>query len=330
MAIYTYKRHWNGSTTTTYFWNTDTHIASTNGTFSHLSELLYPDNTIVDVYQSGTQVKVIAFNSTVNGSSVPSTSYPRLYLTETIVVGSTGDTQNTLLFKRCNSGDSPPTFEFGVYSHITKDVTIFSYPLSSAPFCSAYSISEDTIIQQSCIGTTLRRVYYDGEDGVTIDDTVNSEICGYVAPVPDVVVTEVKRVKIDHSCYNSPVFLRWKNTLGGWDHWLFFNTQTENLKTESIGDFVHPVSDIASAEGDKESLGYNAGNTMILGANGLSGNQYLAIRDLLYSPVIYKVETTGSKKTVRVKPGTFSSETKDRKHSIEFEIILPDTFTVRS
>jgi hypothetical protein len=330
MAVYTYKRHWNGSTTTIYYWNTDTHIASTNGSFSMFSEILYPDNTIVDIYQSGSQVKLIAFNSTVNGSSTPATSYPRLYLTETIVVGTSGDNQNTLLFKRCNSGDSPPTFEFGIYSHTTKDVTVFTYPLSAAPFCSAYSISEDTIIQQSCIGTTLRRVYYDGEDGVTIEDTVNSTICGYTPPVPEVVVTEVKRIKVDHGCYNNPVFLRWRNTLGGWDHWLFHKTQTENIQTESVGEFTQPVYDLENSEGATKSLGFSAVESMILGADGLTANQYLAIKDLVKSPSIYKVETDGTKRIVRVKPGTFSSDTKDRKHSIEFEIILPDLFTVRS
>jgi hypothetical protein len=330
MAINIYRRYWQGAYTTTYSWNTETHLPSASSYLGLLTEITYPNFSVVDVYQSGSNVLMAIFSVGYFSGQGSLTGDGSRNLRTQILQGYTGDTQNTLLFKRCNMIASPPTFEFGLYSHTTKDVSVFSYPLSSAPFCSAYSISEDTIIQQSCVGTTLRRVYYDGESGVIIQDTPNSAVCGYVGPVIEVEVTEVKRIKIDHSCYNNPVYLVWKNTLGGWDQWLFSKTQTENLKTESIGEFIQPVYSLSTSDGSTKALGFNAGNTMILGANGLNDNQYLAIKELLYSPAIYKVETDGSQKIVRVKPGSFSNETKDSAHSIEFEILLSDTFTVRS
>ncbi len=331
MATYIYKRTSVGTTRTTYRWDSASNVATVEVTLGVVSTpVSYPNNTIVDVYQSGANVKIVTFNSSNYGGATVDGSYPRLFLNSINVVGNTGDIQNTLLYKRCNTEASPPTFEFAVYSNITKDVSVFFYPLALAPFCSAYSVSEDTVIQQTCVVTTLRRTYYDGESGVTVEDTLNSVTCGYVAPVPDVVISEVKRIKIDHNCYNNPVFLVWKNTLGGWDHWLFYNAQTESLKTESIGEFTQPAYFIEQSEGLSKSLGVNANNTMILGANRLNDNQYLAIKDLITSPKIYKVETDGAKQIVLMKAGTFSKDTKDRLHSIEFEITLPDTFTVRS
>jgi hypothetical protein len=329
MAIYIYKQFFNGTNYTRLFWNTDTKQANDN--FAGVLPLLeYPDNTIVDVYQDGSVVSIITYNGSNNASAIPYASYPRLYLNKSTVVGAGGDTQNTLLYVRCNSGDSPPTYEFAVYSNTTKEVKTFIYPLSQAPFCSPLALDESFVIQQSCVGTTLRRIYYDGADGITTEDTPNSAICGYVAPVPDVVVTEVKRVKIDHTCYDNPVFLRWKNTLGGWDQWLFKGTQTESLTTADTGDFITPGYDLAISEGSTKSLGKTAGERIILGAEGLTNNQKEALKDLLYSPMIYHVQTDGSQKIVRVKPGTFSFEKKNNRHSLEFEIVPPEINTVRS
>jgi hypothetical protein len=295
------------------------------------TDILYPDSTIVEVYQKSPGVVVMmVYSSAYTNAGNASLPYPKFYLNEVAIVGAGGDTNNTLLYVRCNSGDSPPTYEFAVYSNTTKEVKTFIYPLAQAPFCSPYALNESVIIQQSCIGTTLRRIYYDGVDGITTEDTPNSVICGYVAPVPDVVVTEVKRIKVDHSCPDNPVFLRWKNTLGGWDQWLFKGNQTEGLSTADIGDFIQPVYSLATSEGSTKSLGKVAGERIILGAEGLTDNQKEALKDLLYSPMVYHVQTDGSQKIVKIKPGTFSFEKKNRRHSLEFELVPPEINTVRS
>jgi hypothetical protein len=329
MALYIYKRYeispgyWRQT-----HWVTDVHKAFQTFISGSISEVEYDDDTIVDVYQkSSTEVAIVFYNSSYDDGT--QADYPRLFLNEIIVSGNSGDTKNTLLFKRCSVG-SPPAFEFGIYSHTTKDVTIYSYPIAQAPFCSALSIDTETVIQSYCTGTTLNQVYYDGEDGVTVEQTSNSATCGYVTPAPDTTITETKRIKIDHSCYNNPVYLKWRNTLGGWDQWLFSGTQTDNLITEEIGEFQEPVWDIETAEKTSESLGMNAGKTLILGADNLTLNQYNAIREILYSPKVYKIETDETKQVVRVNKGTFNTETKNGLHSIEFEIILPDINTVKN
>jgi hypothetical protein len=330
MALYVYRHLPLSGLTNKYIWNSVSKITYIETSASG-SNVLYPDNTIVDVFQKAPgQVSVIVYNS-ANKFYDDFTGYPKNYLSETILTSTNGDTQNTLLYKRCNTGDSPPTFEYAVYGHTSKEVSTYNFPLTSAPFCEAYAVSDVTILSQSCIGTTLRRTYYDGVDGVIIEDTINSPICGYVAPIPDVVVTEVKRIKVDHTCYKNPYYLVWKNTLGGWDHWLFYNTQTENLITNDLGNFTNEAfASLSLSEGQTKSLGKNAANSIILGADNLTTNQRDAIKDLLVSPSIYKVETDGSKKIVLMKPGTFSTEKKSDRHSIEFEIYPPETYTVKS
>lgn len=294
-------------------------------------EVEYDDNTIVDVYQkSSNRVAMAIYNSSYNGSTLPYYTFPRLFVNEVVLSGTAGDINNILLFKRCNTELSPPTFEFAIYSLTTKEVTLFTYPLSQAPFCSAYALSEEFVIQQYCVGTTLRRVYYDGESGIVTEDTPNSAVCGYVPPVPEVEVTEVKTIKLDRLCYNNPVFLKWRNSIGGWDQWLFGGTQTDGLTTDDIGDYQTPIWDLSTAESTSNSLGKNASNSLIVGADNLTDNQLSAIREILYSPKVYKIETNGNKQGVKVKPGTFSKETRNGRHSIEFEIILPDLYTVKS
>jgi hypothetical protein len=317
-------------------WSTVTRSA-TEQTVSTSSAFALPNNTIVDVYQKspGTVVIVSYMGSAIAGNL-------GLNLSETVIRGGGGDTNNTLLFQRYEPG---VTFEFAIYSHVTKEVTLFTYPVAQVWYTYILfpnveyidQVEVDFLLQQYCLGTTLRRVYYDGSedssppgDLIRIEDTPNSTICGYVEPVPEVIVTEVKRVKIDHACYDNPVYLVWKNTLGGWDQWLFQKTQTNNLDTESLGSFEEPEYDLETSEGASNSLGSNAGESLILGADNLTTNQYNAIRDLLYSPMIYQVEKDSSKKKVLIMPGSFSMETKDRLHSIEFEISLPKINTVRS
>ena len=46
-------------------------------------------------------------------------------------------------------------------------------------------------------------------------------------------ITEIKRVKINRDCRKNPVYLMWKNSLGGWDFWLFDNKSENTIKTKA-------------------------------------------------------------------------------------------------
>lgn len=46
-------------------------------------------------------------------------------------------------------------------------------------------------------------------------------------------ITEIKRVKINRDCRKNPIYLMWKNSLGGWDFWLFDNRSENVIKTKA-------------------------------------------------------------------------------------------------
>lgn len=45
-------------------------------------------------------------------------------------------------------------------------------------------------------------------------------------------ITEIKRVKINSDCRKNPIYLMWKNSLGGWDFWLFDNKSENVIKSK--------------------------------------------------------------------------------------------------
>lgn len=341
MAIKTYRREYTGSFDFYEDFRYDTETKAVSTIIQSIpggAAFAYSDNTIVDVYQkTTTSVAVVTY------SSLHTSGSPSYYLNTTIITGA------VLLFAITNEDDSPVTLEFATYSRIQKQVTLYTYNVAAPPAAGVtingndgylvedWELLQTDLIHTYCTGFTLNQVYYDGHDDssppgniIRIEQTSNSGACGYVAPVPDVVITEVKRIKIDHACYDNPVYLVWRNTLGGWDQWLFQKTQTKNLITEGLGSFEEPEYVLETSEGSSNSLGLNAGESLILGANNLTTNQYNAIRELLFSPKIYQVETDSSRKKVEVRPGSFSRETKDGFHTIEFEISQPNINTVKS
>lgn len=46
-------------------------------------------------------------------------------------------------------------------------------------------------------------------------------------------ITEIKRVKINSECRKNPIYLMWRNSLGGWDFWLFDNKSENNIKVKN-------------------------------------------------------------------------------------------------
>jgi hypothetical protein len=50
-------------------------------------------------------------------------------------------------------------------------------------------------------------------------------------------ITEIKRVKINRDCRKNPIYLMWKNSLGGWDFWLFDNKSENVIKTKAGGTY---------------------------------------------------------------------------------------------
>lgn len=57
------------------------------------------------------------------------------------------------------------------------------------------------------------------------DDYVDTDYVEGTLPIGGsaIVLTERKKVYIDSKCRKNPIYLMWRNSLGGWDYWLFDN-----------------------------------------------------------------------------------------------------------
>lgn len=224
------------------------------------------------------------------------------------------------------SGGKIKTWQFAI---ATKTVVYTEY-VTEVPCHPGFSLSEDVVLSASCEGTTRVEYFHDGAGGLNIVTTPFSTICGYTPPADNVVITVKQRVRIEHDCPINPIMLKWKLSLGGWDQWLFSKTQTKKLTTSSKGSVSTPVWDIENAESTIKEVGKNRTNSIILGAANLTKNDKEGIEELLSSNIIYQIDQSGKKVArVMVLPGTFTSiETGEILQSIEFEIIVNETYTI--
>lgn len=95
-------------------------------------------------------------------------------------------------------------------------------------------------------------------------------------------VTEIKNVKIDRDCKNNPVFVSWFNTLGGREHWLFFENQTEGLQTREGGTFEPFIEDLEESRGQIEDITIKAQPQLILYAM-VDAEDMAGLKTILYS-----------------------------------------------
>lgn len=135
--------------------------------------------------------------------------------------------------------------------------------------------------------------------------------------------TEVRKY-IDVMCIpDSPLYVRWVNSLGGIDYWMFSYRQLEadsisereEYTPYTIGVDVNYLSKTLSLQGDK---------SIIAGASGINTNEYEAIKDVIYSPKVEYYNAELDKWIeVMVDDVELSRDTRSSTHSIEINFKLP-------
>lgn len=210
----------------------------------------------------------------------------------------------------------------------TKTVSTILYS-TLIPCHPVFSLAEDIVLAAICDGYTRNEYYHNGDGGVNIVSTPNSSVCGYIVPVENTILTESKLVRVEHCIPVNPIMLTWKNSLGGWDYWLFGKRQTINIETESKGFVGVPIWDIETAEETVKEIGKNLNSSIVLGASNLSVQEKNGIEQVLSSNIVYQLFKDGSKRRVSVSKGSYVSlETDSSLQNIEFEIRLPSSYTL--
>lgn len=275
--------------------------------------------SIIDVIQESGKVYLV----TKASNAAPS------LINKVLLNSTSSDTNNTLVSASVSAG----ILTVVMFATTAREITTLTFPMqtmtstspavSFTPCFNNYAIAEGTIISQWCDEFTLNQVIATASpSGAVLVVNENSEQCGYAPPGGLFRVTEEKIIEYRGCTLSNPIYLTWKNTLGGWDYWLFQKNQTENLNTESLGSFINDYKNIGEITNPETEVGKAGQPKIVLGAENLSTSEKVGLKQLLLSNKVYILNQDGTvNRQVKVLPGTFLiQETEGDKHSIEFEI----------
>jgi hypothetical protein len=122
--------------------------------------------------------------------------------------------------------------------------------------------------------------------------------------------------------------VRWINTLGGWDYWLFEGKIYEGLKVENGNNYESYFDNISDTKDFENVTFKNVSPAVQVGSNTLTKNEAEGLKILPTSPKIYWYNEELSKWIgVRVEPGTFNiRSTKDDYFNVELTFVKPKYF----
>jgi len=131
---------------------------------------------------------------------------------------------------------------------------------------------------------------------------------------------------LEQSC--NTFYVRWLNTLGGWDYWLFENKIYEALKVDNGNNYESYFDEISSISDFENVTFKNVSPAVQVGSSTVTKNEAEGLKILATSPKVYWYNEEISKWIgVIVQPGTFNiRSTKDDYFSIELTFVKPKYF----
>jgi hypothetical protein len=149
-------------------------------------------------------------------------------------------------------------------------------------------------------------------------------------------ITEKKKIDIDGTCVDNPVYCNWLNTRGGRDYWLFRNMQVKQVNVGTPRQAEPYQDDIENSIGYIVELEKEATPQMVVGAHvpiekieGIKGMLYSKDVLVLMNPGTWQTDGPGgTPKPVwqnwRVLPGSYRLyDTDNKSGSIEITLIQP-------
>lgn len=173
------------------------------------------------------------------------------------------------------------------------------------------------------VGGVATRSYYNG--GFIADEYFEN-----IPPSPSVVefdITQHQKVIINTPCNDDGIYIRFRNSLGGWDYWLFNHrriTTTESVNVENI--IVDP-DDIETGYVRSKSVKKKQDNTILL-ADYVDAINIDGFLQLQASPEVQILISDNYWHSVNVLNSSIPRKSGISKIQIEFKISLPDIYTV--
>jgi hypothetical protein len=140
------------------------------------------------------------------------------------------------------------------------------------------------------------------------------------------IISELKRVYIG-KCFDSPVYLRWRNSLGYFDFWLFGKRQVKNIAVDKFETFNPLITDIEFQQESESVHTKDKNKVWRLGAY-LEMQSVTDIQELFSSPFVqWYNEDNQNWYAVKVRQGTYLELTTDESYAeIEFDIEFPNEY----
>lgn len=151
--------------------------------------------------------------------------------------------------------------------------------------------------------------------------------------VEPLIITEVKRIKVDSECKDNPIYLQWLNSSGGPSYWLFSRQNTQGITTAATGTYKAYEPDMEVALGGDEYTGKDVTPSIIIGANvaiedmdGIKGLLMSGKVLMLMNPTTWTTDASGPVwQRVRVQPGSYIiKKANDTRRDIEMVLLLPE------
>lgn len=148
-------------------------------------------------------------------------------------------------------------------------------------------------------------------------------------------VTERKIMTLNNDCRTAPIYLMWKNLLGGWDYWLFDKRYEVNFAAKQEGFVTVDPYDTELAQYREKITGSSMAKGYVLG-DVVSQADAAVIAEIEASPQVYMLNDatrlTGSNPEsawlgVSVMPGGVKFNRDANPVEVELKIKLPDFYT---
>jgi hypothetical protein len=169
-------------------------------------------------------------------------------------------------------------------------------------------------------------------DGYVDDGYVESTTA---APITPVRITEQKRVDINRDCRVNPIYLMWKNSIGGWDFWLFDKKTEIQVASKQNGSVLVETTDIATQAFREKLLSATQTKRYIVGDNvkdySIKGLQGIESSPQVYMLVRSDLLTTEPARAwlgVTVAPKGFKYIKGVTNIDVELTFDLPDYYNV--
>lgn len=169
-------------------------------------------------------------------------------------------------------------------------------------------------------------------DGYVADGYVESTDA---APITPVRITEQKRIQINRDCRKNPIYLMWKNSIGGWDYWLFDKKTEIQVAAKQNGSVAIETNDISTQAFREKLISTTQTKRYVVGDNvqeysidGLQGIESSPQVYMLVDASLLSTEPNRSWIGVTIAPKGFKYFRGVNSIDVEITFDLPDYYTV--